>query len=386
MELYLYDESVTPIFGPIEDMLSLSYTECFLRTGEYTFTLPISYADVIDRAAYMELRGEGAPTPFIDGRKTLGRVEKTVYDGESSLITVSGRLAESLLSDRFIPRGTYVSGTVREVIVEILNKNVLSPFAGERSIAHLRTETLPEFLDENGALILIEQHLGGNVLEDWLRELLASYGASYRITYEESEALEPLVFSVYFAEDRTQAQSEHSPVIFSTSLATLENATLVHDTTLYKNYVFIAGEGSGEDRVTLTLDFRESDDEPLRELYLDARDLRSDDGWEQLTDAAYLEMLTARAKKRLMQYADITRIEGTGTPSVSLPLAGSGQLTLRAGTDFSLGDLCELSLDAPPLTLSERVTALRTELVGGVAVTQAIFGAEHPSLWDLLRP
>ena len=105
-ELYFLDRALSVTVGPIDDFISLVWEERYGACGSFTLVLPMK-RDILAGALssdYLEVRG----------RHGLGRVEKISYSGGSGegTMTVSGRMAESLLADRIIPRGTVVSGTL----------------------------------------------------------------------------------------------------------------------------------------------------------------------------------------------------------------------------------------------------------------------------------
>lgn len=379
MHLYFLDENVKRLSGPHETYLSLSFREHFTRTGDFSLTLPMSDAPLLKDAAYLLLAGEDAPPTFEDGRRTLGRIERTVYDSEKMTVTVSGRLCESLLSERYIALGTHEEGPVKWVIERVLTQNGVSSIAGfgTRAIAHLGIEGVPHFLDETGNHIQIDEYPGGQVLEDWLRALLARYGASYRITYDENSEDAPLKLSIYQPKDRRASQSENSPVIFSSSQGTLGSVTLSYDTSLYKNYAFVAGRGEGAERVTLEVDLRDGDEE-RRELYLDARSLSVGD--DDAPNETYLARLRKYAEKKLRDHRRIVQIKGTSAPLESatvLPIAAAAPYAAPPLV-FSLGDLCDIALDVPPMTVSERITAIELTARDGCVMRRALFGAEYP--------
>jgi hypothetical protein len=43
-----------------------------------------------------------------------------------------------------------------------------------------------------------------------------------------------------------------------------------------------------------------------------------------------------------------------------------------------LGDLCDIALDVPPMTVSERITAIELTARDGSVTRRALFGAEYP--------
>ena len=113
-ELYFLDRDLAVVRGPIDRFVSLAWREAYDTCGSFTLVLPMDrdlFSAVLS-GDYLEVRG----------RRGLGRVEKVPYSGGDSggTVTVSGRMAESLLSDRIIPRRTVVSGVLCRAVEAVV--------------------------------------------------------------------------------------------------------------------------------------------------------------------------------------------------------------------------------------------------------------------------
>ncbi|MBQ7301346.1 MAG: siphovirus ReqiPepy6 Gp37-like family protein [Clostridia bacterium] len=401
MELYFLDRNLQITLGPIDTAISLVWTERWGSSGTFTLVLPMTgalFAAVLN-AAYLEVRG----------RPGLGRVERIRYNGGddsragtfAKTMTVSGRMAESLLSDRIIPRGTAVTGTLCRAVEEVVRGNAADK-AGERAIPCLSVAQADEVTDAAGLTVTIDDRVSGRPLDVWLYETLGTHGMSYRILPDFDAGV--LVFSVCRGLDRTQGQTENSRAIFSSSFSSSGEFDFLSDVTDYRNYAYIAGEGEGEARVTAELDLRTDASEVRRELYVDARDLRSDDGETQMSAEAYRNLLLARGRQRLAEHACIRTLDGTAaaytvsadglsgavgiTPAwgVGLPPVGAVcSSSMICGVHYALGDLCDIASAALGMTWSARVTEVSYICEGGCVRVEPRFGSHAPDLRTLLQ-
>lgn len=394
-ELYFLDRQLAVTAGPVDGYLSLVWRECYLETGSFTLTLPLT-GDTVRAAlaaAYLQ----------VSGRPGLGRVEKvSCTDGEDGgVVTVSGRMAESLLSDRIIPRGTCVSGALYEALEALVDENA-GAAAADRAIPCLTVSHAQPLCDTDGTAVTVSDRPGGRVLSEWLYETLAAHGASFRITADGSGQL---VFAVYRGLDRTQAQEENGFAVFSSSFSSSGDFDLLSDSTDYRNFATVAGEGEGEDRTVVTLDLRTDPTEALRELYVDARDLRSDDGsGTPMTEEEYREALLARGRQRLSEHSRILRVNGAAArytvtadavsaQTVTAPPWGEGIApigaafgpSMRCGVHYALGDLCDIVSDALGMAWSERVTEVCYVCEGSHVCVAVRLGTAYPDLRTFIR-
>lgn len=392
-ELYFLDRDLAVVRGPIDRFVSLAWREAYDTCGSFTLVLPMDrdlFSAVLS-ADYLEVRG----------RRGLGRVEKVTYSGGDSggTVTVSGRMAESLLSDRIIPRRTVVSGMLSRAVEAVVAANA-GPDAGARAIRGLTVRAAEALTDADGSPLMLDDHVTGRALDEWLYEVLGAVGASYRIVPDFDAGT--LVFEIYRGLDRTQNQTENDFAVFSASFSSAGEFRFVSDGTDSRNVAYIAGEGEGDDRVEVTLDLRTTPDEPIRELYIDARDLRSDDGDTVLSDAEYRELLLSRGRQRLSSHAHVLTLGGAASSYVeedcemvaemspawgesSVPVGGQYTSSMICGVHYALGDLCDIASEALGAVWSERVTAVTYIYEGSHVRVEPQFGTAYPDLRCFIR-
>ena len=156
---------------------------------------------------------------------------------------------------------------------------------------------------------------------------------------------------------------------------------------------------------------RTDEEEPLRELFVDARDLRSDDGVNTLSEEEYRKLLLTRGKQRLAEHAYMASVSGTaasysmregkrhvlsfwakgmgeGAVRSADRLPDVGEATepfLRADADYALGDLCDISSEALHISWSERITEICYVYEGTECRVEPRFGTAYPDLKTFIR-
>ena len=391
--LMLLSDDLSFLYGPIDNFTSLVWCEKYTECGSFTLMLPMSRElfAVLQSSAYLS----------VSGRPGLGRVERIRFSADASgtngvgTLTVSGRMAVSLLSDRMILRGTRAKGELVSCVETVVKENACAD-AGERALPYLTIGAGEALLDSSGTEYTVDDAPGGQALDEWVRSVLSEVGAAYRILPD--YAAGQLVFSVYRGLDRTPSQNVNGCAVFSSSFASVGEMEFVSDKSDYKNFAFIAGEGEGDARIIETLDLRAAG-EPLRELYVDARDLRSDDGETVLDEASYRKLLLARGRQRLSEHNHVLTLEGSAAVYAAGETAAEEMLSadtlppigavlgpsMRAGVDYALGDLCGIASDALGAVWEERITEITYTYEGTRCIVAPRFGVSYPDLRTLLK-
>ena len=411
--LMLLARDLSMLYGPMDHFQSLVWCEKYTGCGNFTLILPMTDAvfDALGRAEYVA----------VSDRPGLGRIEKIrytqnagggeVYGASPSvsrqkrgILTVSGRMAESILSDRVIARGTHAAGSLVSCVQRVVEANAGAQ-AGERALPYFHVASSAELTDEDGTAYAIDDFPGGQSLDVWVRKTLAEAGAAYRILPDYDTGT--LVFSVYRGLNRTQGQNVNNFAVFSTSFSSIGALDYISDKSEYKNFAYIAGEGEGNDRVVVTLDLRQNPDDERRELFIDARDLSSNNGDTTLGAGAYRNLLLKRGRQRLLDHEHVFSLDGTAAdysavtpdcgqtdssengspyPLNQLPPIGTVfPASMQADVDYMLGDLCDITSEALHMTWSERITEITYTYEGTRRLVDARFGCAYPDLKEYVR-
>lgn len=332
----------------IDTFISCIWTTQYYDKGE--FELVVSYSDELFNAIkvgnYLMRTGGEQYQPF-------GVIETVKYSynaNEGRLLTVTGKLGISLLDRRLIYAWsnyhpqilTYCTQGQR---VELAARNAVTTHAinPARAIAHLTLGV------EQGLLATSNKHVSTyQNLYEALTVLLAGVYYGHRILY--NSLLKQLDYEVYNGTDRSKV------LIFSANRENIISFSYTEDESQYKNNAYIGGEGEGLNRfVTATqINGGFATSTERREMFYGA----SSDKEDNVTSAAYAEILKTEARKENAAYSPIISACG------EIDLTTSG---LVYGEDFNVGDIITIE---DIVTIQPRITSvIESQDENGYSVT-----------------
>lgn len=239
----------------------------------------------------------------------------------------SGRSLESILDRRIVWNQTRLVSYFQTAIKKLLNENVISPEIPERKIANFIYE---DTTDEKVLKKKVNRQFTGDNLLEVIMDTCNESKVGFRIRLRDSDTF---VFSLYMGEDRSYAQEENPWVIFSTGFDNIINSTELVSKETYKTMVLVAGEGTGTERRTTTVGSVTSANLYRRELYVDARDIQSEDeDGNPISEDDYISELKLRGEKELNEYIILKAFDGQ---------LETTQMH-KYGRDFFLGDIVQI--------------------------------------------
>ena len=300
---------------------------------------------------------------------------ETNVDGQKTY-SVKGRTLEMLLTTRIV-WGTYNTSKkyTSTIMYELVNRNCVYPQMTYRKIPFL--ECAP---DEGLGKQTPYQVTGGEVYEALL-ELADDSELGFDVLFRPLE--KKLIFKVTQGVDRSVtpvAQGDPAPVLLSTDLEDILSSSYYTNNQEVKNVAYVAGEGEGDNRKRVVSGESYASGFSRRELYVDARDLRTevfDDSGNSTTLSLneYLEVLSGRGDEKLSNYTSVETFD------VQIRVAG-GQYAY--GVDYNKGDkVIAQDLDLG-IQIVGRVTEIR-ENYGSKQELLLTFGYSYPTLIRKLK-
>ena len=237
---------------------------------------------------------------------------KRESDSETSKVfTIKGSLALKLLEYRVIEGQVTFKGKSYKYIEELVKQNLIMSDDSNRNIA-----LAVEFEDEERLKQIcstVDKQVTGGSLWDEISEIVEA--DKLRITLkpnivvidtEHPQNIDGWTLIIGAGEDRTRHRANNavSTVMFSQSLSNIANTDYIVDRSKLRNTVYIAGEGEGTDRKWYNIDvnsditFGERKGWNRKELWVDARDIQSEQDNKKLTDAEYEELMKQRADEK----------------------------------------------------------------------------------------
>ena len=237
---------------------------------------------------------------------------KRESDSETSRVfTIKGSLALKLLEYRVIKGQLTFKGKSYKYIEELVKQNLIFSDDENRNIA-----LSVEFENEERlkrVCSTIDKQVTGGSLWDEIREVAEADKLRIElkpnivvINREHPYNIDGWTLEIGAGEDRTRHREDKtaSSVVFSQSLSNIADTDYTVNRSKLRNTVYIAGEGDGEDRKWYNIDvnsdvtFGERTGWNRRELWVDARDIQSEQDNKKLTDAEYEELIGQRANEK----------------------------------------------------------------------------------------
>lgn len=237
---------------------------------------------------------------------------KRESDSETSKVfTIKGSLALKLLEYRVIKGQVTFKGKSYKYIEELVKQNLIMSDDENRNIALAVEFENEERLKQ--VCSMIDKQVTGGSLWDEISEVaeadklrIALRPNVVVINTEHPQNIDGWTLIIGAGEDRTRHRTDKtvSSVVFSQSLSNIANTDYTVDRSKLRNTVYIAGEGEGTDRKWYNIDvnsdvtFGERKGWNRKELWVDARDVQSEQDSKKLTDAEYEELMKQRADEK----------------------------------------------------------------------------------------
>lgn len=286
---------------------------------------------------------------------------KRESDSEASKVfTIKGSLALKLLEYRVIKGQVTFKGKSYKYIEELVKQNLIMSDDENRNVA-----LVVEFEDEERLKQIcstVDKQVTGGSLWDEISEvaeadklriiLKPNVGV---INTEHPQNIVGWTLIIGAGEDRTRHRANNavSSVMFSQSLSNIANTDYATDRSKLRNTVYIAGEGEGADRKWYNIDvnsdvtFGERTGWNRRELWVDARDIQSEQDNKKLTDAEYEELMKQRADEKAKDNDLSEEYTATVTNITK-------QYTYK--TDYNIGDFVTVADEELGMEIDAQIT------------------------------
>lgn len=327
MEIFVMDEKLRSLYN-LDAFESLIWTERYNGCGNFEFYTPVNQA-ILQVVNTIQKKMESKMDCYAwlkesDTAMVIEDLEITTDTETGNHLIVSGRGLESLLERRIIWEQTNLNGNLQNGVQKLINEAIINPKIADRKI--------PKFLfsaSENEyitGLVLQAQYTGDN-LYDTVLTICDAYQLGFDVSLDMNDNF---VFSLMYGEDRSYDQNKNPYVIFSPRYENIINSDYLESSKTLKNVTLVAGEDSGTSRRTRIVG--SASGLARRELYTDARDIRSEVDGDKLTDSQYNALLDQRGTEKLSEHA-YTKVFTGGIEATK---------TFIYGRDFFKGDIVQI--------------------------------------------
>lgn len=237
-------------------------------------------------------------------------------------IKIIGRGVESILDRRIVWTQTNITGNLQNGVKKLLTDSIINPSISSRRISNF------VFKDSNDpkitALKMDNQYTGDDLLSI-IESLCRKNRIGFKVTLSEEGQF---VFELYSGVDRSYAQNSLPYVVFKPSFENIIDSNYLETHSTEKNVALVAGEGEGVQRTTVTVGSGSGLNR--KELYVDARDVRSEDAGSA---ANYTAALKERGLNKLAE--NVAKQEFDGKCETTR--------MYQFGRDFFMGDTVQIA-------------------------------------------
>lgn len=316
---YNFEDDIFEQVTMIDNVTSVIWVTRYNQAGEFEIYMPATkeLIDIFSRDGIVIARDDTARAMYVEKLKLTTSAEDGDY------ITVSGRSIECILERRIVPSQTIVQyPSFVTGLYYLVYNNMIEPSNQMRKIPFVFFEGNMPFWQES-----IDMQITGKDLLTCYQDICASYKTGFKMSFVTISGAKAMRISFYRGVDRTLGQSVNNRVIFSPEMENLGNTEYEVDRTQFCNWVYVAGEGEGNQRKIRQVAALTELGLGAVEKWLDARNTSSNDG--EISDTDYKKMLTA---------------EGQAEIEISSKIAAfSGEVlnynSYTYGVDYNLGDI-----------------------------------------------
>lgn len=369
IDIYVYkldDSGTFDSLGEINKFTSLMWPDKFNGYSTFELNVPLTQENrnLIKKGNILWCGGENACIIEI--------IQSNMDENGQKTYKVRGRSLEMLLTTRIV-WGTYncVNKYSSTAMYEIVNENCINPSNSARKIPFLECAE-----DEKLGKITSFQKTGGEVYTA-LQNIAADVDLGFDIIFKPRE--KKLLFKVTEGVDRSTASVSDDGsklVIFSTDLDDILSSSYYTNNQDVKTLAYVAGEGQGAERKHLTSGDNASSGFLRRELYVDAKDLRTeilseDNTVITITDDEYIELLNERGNEKLAERIEVETFEAK--------MRVTGEIQYVYGVDYFKGDKVIIQDTELGIQVIAKVTEVSQNYDDEYELV-ITFGYEYPTL------
>lgn len=299
--------------GIIENPTSAIWARRYQKPNDFELYLPATAEMLALMTDDMYITRDDRPEAMI-----VEHIEIMTSAEDGNYIVVSGRGAESIIGRRIVLEQTSVSGRVDAAAYRLIQENAIAPADPARALP------LTMYQPDVSTATARAQYTGTNLL-DAVEGICKANGLGFQAVGDATDEGIALRMELLKGTDRSEGQEGTSPVIFSAEYENLLSSSYVMDTTNYKNVAIVAGEGEGKARKRAT--YGSASGMARREVYVDARDLSTNEG--EISAEDYTAQLVARGAEKIAEHTLSETFDGEMETSNTFIL----------DKDYTLGDI-----------------------------------------------
>ena len=376
MLLDIIDKTTRTYVEMIRTYDYVQYVDEFTGEGSFQINLPVS-----DVALPYLIRGnyiffEEGIVGIIEGCKDS--------QDEDRQIVVTGKLTNHILVYRSILKTERYKGTFPSIAHKLVENHFVQPADSARKIDFV---TLSSDVKYNPPGEVISFCDTGTTIRESISTMFLPYNYGFELypvvkDYDEVQGithnLEALEFRVLKPVDRTIDNPDgNTPVVFSFQLSNLSRLEYEEDGSAYCSVAIVASEGTGAERKVLEVGDKSKVGIDRIELYIDARDIQSEDEeGNKITEEELLALMQQRGLEKMEAHQVFTSFDG------GVIVDGENRYTY--GKDFYKGDYVSIIDDNYQRVFNLQITSVTKSISQGVEHFDLGFGLDQVTVGSLI--
>lgn len=342
MELYIFDQARS-LTGIVESFEYLRWTRRYSACGAFE----LKAIATPENTALLQI-GNYLWKSDDEEAGIIEHLELSQADKDT--IIASGRFATSLLARRIIWGTELLDGTLSACIQTLLNHHIISPNDPNRRIDFISCSGTP-------VPVLVNTQISYKNLMDAVTSLCDAADAGIKTVF--SPADRTFTVALY--------TGSVSQAVLSREYENLTEQTYTKNSAEYANTALVGGEGDGDDRIMVPI--VSSSKENRREIFVDAKDLRSQDF------ANYTTALTFRGQSKLSDNAMAL--------SYDVEINTHGNLIYK--TDYDIGQTVQVISRKWNVAMTARITEIEESYDANGRSLNVTLGKSTPTLSQSIK-
>lgn len=309
----------------------------------------------------------------------------SITEEEGNELEISGYLLNGMLSKRSFLLTTSYYDTVSNIARSMVTDLVINPENIERRIMFIKLSNDSKYNPTFTNKIRVQNT--GDKLNEVIQEMFITENLGYKLypnikNYNQSTGegynFESADFRIIKPADRSNGNTEgNEPVVFSFELNNLQKLFYAEDGTDYNTIAIVASEGVGASRKIITVGDETFTGELRDELYVDARDLQSEDSnGNKITDEQLEELMIQRGNEKLEEHQKFISLTATVITQ---------ETNFEYGKDFFLGDFVTVMSKTLNREFKLQITEAIKTISEGVEHLDFSFGYDKVQVTKLFK-
>lgn len=353
------------LIGEVNQMSQMLWPNKYVGYGDFELWAPVTEENnrLFQKGRVLWCGGEHAAMIEI--------VNPSTDSAGTMTYNIKGRTLEKILTERAVwQTQAYYNRYVSSIMYDLVNVNLVSSADDWRNFPHLQIGT-DDYLGPR-----IDYQKTGNSVYDSCLALANSHGLGFDIIFDPRNLT--MTFKVTQGVDRTYEQTTVEPVVFDSDMEDILSDSYYTNNQDERNMAYVAGEDTGSYRRRVTVGESAAVGYDRKELWVDARDIRSTiqnpDGTSiPISDSDYNAMLFQRGQEKLNDYPLIETFEAK--------LRIFGDIQYEYGIDYFKGDKVTIIDRRIGVSVSATITEVEEEITSDYALTLT-FGYSYPTIFQ----